>query len=135
MTFHTVPKNNGVEIKRILQDPCGGRSGPQDILFCGKVIGSFNTFQVTKVTAINTNMQNMQPKRKKKKSEYWQRLEYWQPPLLSNVTKIMLEEIGIHSVGVLSYWKINWNGEKLHLCILQLFQVDRCTLESNVQFW
>lgn len=131
MTFHTVPKNNGVEIKRILQDPCGGRSGPQDILFCGKVIGSFNTFQVTKVTAINTNMQNMQPKRKKK----IRILAMLVPLLLSNVTKIMLEEIGIHSVGVLSYWKINWNGEKLHLCILQLFQVDRCTLESNVQFW
>lgn len=131
MTFHTVPKNNGVEIKRILQDPCGGRSGPQDILFCGKVIGSFNTFQVTKVTAINTNMQNMQPKRKKK----IRILAMLVPLLLSNVTKIMLEEIGIHSVGVLSYWKINWNGENLHLCILQLFQVDRCTLESNVQFW
>lgn len=53
-----IPKNNGVEIKRILNDASRRRSCPQDVLFGGQIIGSSNSLQVVKITATNISMQH-----------------------------------------------------------------------------
>lgn len=62
-----IPKYNGVEIERILNDPSCGRPGPQDVLFCRQVIWSLYSLQVAKIAATNTSMQhaNAQTARKK----------------------------------------------------------------------
>lgn len=54
----SIPKYNGVEIKRILYDTRGRRSRSQDVLFRGEVIRSTYSLHVAKITATNTSMQH-----------------------------------------------------------------------------
>lgn len=50
----TIPKYNGVEIKRVLYDARRGCPRPEDVLFCRQVVRGLNAFQVTKITVTNT---------------------------------------------------------------------------------
>lgn len=49
----SIPKNNGVEIKRVLNDSSRRRSRPKDVLFSRQIIRSLYSRQVTKIAAIN----------------------------------------------------------------------------------
>lgn len=53
-----IPKNNGVEIKRIFNDACRRRSRPEDVLFGRQIIRSSYSLQVTKIAATNISMQH-----------------------------------------------------------------------------
>lgn len=53
-----IPKNNGVEIKRIFYDACRRRSGPEDVLFGGQIVRSSYSLQVAKIAATNISMQH-----------------------------------------------------------------------------